>query len=129
VILATHNMEEAEILCTRVCIIHKSQIKCIGGPQELQSRVKKGYKIEFLVNCNKQEEAQAFIQDLLPTAKILNSSAGYMVFQIFKYRQNALSKLLETIEHQKDSCGIVHWGISPSNLTDIFLSISKEEKI
>jgi ABC-type multidrug transport system ATPase subunit len=38
IILTTHNMEEAEILCDRLGIFVDGQLVCIGSPKELTAR-------------------------------------------------------------------------------------------
>jgi len=128
VIFATLDLEEIESLCSRFCIISGAQIKCIEDPHELKSKYKKGFKVEFLINIEKQDKAKAFIHDLLPNAKLLASSACYMAFQVYSYKQKSISKLLEKIDYQRDTddCGILHWGVSQPNLSDIFKIIAKD---
>jgi ABC-type multidrug transport system ATPase subunit len=38
IILTTHSMEEAEILCDRLGIFVNGQLVCIGSPKEITSR-------------------------------------------------------------------------------------------
>lgn len=38
VVITSHNMEECEMLCTRVAIMVQGQFKCIGPIQHLQDR-------------------------------------------------------------------------------------------
>lgn len=48
ILLTTHNMEEAEVLCDRVAMIDKGQMKCVGRPMELKARYGAGYTLHVL---------------------------------------------------------------------------------
>ena len=45
VVLTTHSMGEADLLCDRVGIMVKGTMRCIGTPQELKERYAAGYEI------------------------------------------------------------------------------------
>lgn len=38
VLLTTHYMEEADMLCERIAIINKGKITAVGSPEDLKSR-------------------------------------------------------------------------------------------
>ena len=44
--LTTHNIEEANRLCQRVCIVNKGKIICIEAPERLRRTYEKGQTIE-----------------------------------------------------------------------------------
>lgn len=46
VILTTHNMEEAEALCSRIGIMVGGRLRCIGSNQHLKARFGGGYQLE-----------------------------------------------------------------------------------
>lgn len=46
VMLTTHNMEEAEALCSRIGIMVGGRLRCIGSNQHLKSRYGGGYQLE-----------------------------------------------------------------------------------
>ena len=57
-ILSTHSMEEAEILCDRVSWLKHGSLVCIGNPEKLKIQYSLGYKLhikfdEQLINQNK----------------------------------------------------------------------------
>ena len=37
VVLTTHSMVEVEVLCSRVGIMHRGRLACLGSPQHLKS--------------------------------------------------------------------------------------------
>ena len=57
-ILTTHSMEEAEILCDRVGWLKQGSFVCIGNPEKLKIKYSQGYKLhikfdEQVINQNK----------------------------------------------------------------------------
>merc|ERR1719452_269223 len=45
-ILTTHSMEEADALCSRVGIIVKGELRCLGSTQHLKNKFGAGYMLE-----------------------------------------------------------------------------------
>eukprot|EP00931_Biecheleriopsis_adriatica_P003540 TRINITY_DN105341_c0_g1_i1.p1 TRINITY_DN105341_c0_g1~~TRINITY_DN105341_c0_g1_i1.p1 ORF type:complete len:884 (+),score=199.22 TRINITY_DN105341_c0_g1_i1:354-2654(+) len=74
VVLTTHNMEEAEALCSRVGIMVGGRLRCIGSNQHLKARFGQGYQLEVrLSNPQAAAAAEAARTWHLPTS--LTSSA------------------------------------------------------
>ena len=45
-VLTTHSMEECEALCSRVAILHKGRLLCLGTPAQLKSLYSDGFLLE-----------------------------------------------------------------------------------
>jgi len=120
-------MEEAEVLCSRLCIVSQGQLKCIGEQQHLKSRFGQGFKLDILSDVVQKAKAHSFVMKLIPTAKLVTSNNAYISFQIPKSIK--LSTLFTKIETQKAQNGILSWGISQSNLEEVFLTIVKQDEI
>ena len=45
-ILTTHSMEECEALCSRIALLHKGQLLCLGSPSQLKSLYSSGFLLE-----------------------------------------------------------------------------------
>ena len=58
VVLTTHNMEEAEALCTRVGVMVDGQLSCLGSNQHLKARFGQGYQLELKL-CEAADGATA----------------------------------------------------------------------
>ncbi|CAL1150064.1 unnamed protein product [Cladocopium goreaui] len=59
VILTTHNMEEAEALCSRIGIMVGGRLRCLGSNQRLKARFGQGYQLEVCLNG--PEDLKGFI--------------------------------------------------------------------
>lgn len=81
-ILTTHSMEEAEALCTRIGIVVKGRLKCIGSPQHLKSRFGEGYTLEVKVPRDRVTAVELFVMRELPGAKLSEAFGGHLVFNV-----------------------------------------------
>lgn len=59
VMLTTHNMEEAEALCTRIGIMVGGRLRCIGSNQRLKARYGQGYQLEARLRNATLAESEA----------------------------------------------------------------------
>ena len=46
-ILTTHDMEEADHLCTRVGIMNHGKLRCLGSQNRLKAKYGRGYQLQF----------------------------------------------------------------------------------
>ena len=70
ILMTTHSMEEAEALCTRIGIMAKGEMRCIGSAQHLKSKYGKGYTLTINLlptgdEVQQQEKLGEFIIDNL----------------------------------------------------------------
>lgn len=49
-VLTTHSMEEADVLCNRIAIINDGVVRCIGPQQRLRNLYGGGYHL--FINCH-----------------------------------------------------------------------------
>jgi len=67
VILTTHNMEEAEALCSRVGIMVGGRLRCFGSNQRLKARFGQGYQLEARLCAATLGECESFVRErMLP---------------------------------------------------------------
>lgn len=66
VVTTTHSMEEAQAMCSRIAILTKGRLACLGTQQELKSRYASGYELELSLHlsepCNSTEKAGRVIE-------------------------------------------------------------------
>lgn len=48
-ILTTHSMEECEALCSRIAILKKGRLLCLGSPSQLKSIYSTGFQLEVIL--------------------------------------------------------------------------------
>jgi ABC-type multidrug transport system ATPase subunit len=61
IVLTTHSMEEAEVLCNRIGIMAKGTLRCIGPQLRLKEVYGKGFKLSFSCKPNNVENATRYV--------------------------------------------------------------------
>lgn len=114
IVLTTHYMHEAEVLCDRLVIMNKGKVAAEGSPQAMIKSHTPGYVGIFSLDDKaKIEKLAASRSDL----NIHEDSSGMYV------RAKALTDL--TVFHSEH--GLSPLQIRPSNLEDVFLKLTGQE--
>ena len=128
ILMTTHSMEEAEALCSRIGIMARGELQCIGSAQHLKSKFGKGYALTINLVDNStstsDEELTAFVTD------VLSGGQGVLISSINKTRKylipkNAsvhISHIFKEMELNKMRLGVREWGLTMSTLEDVFIS-------
>ncbi|CAG8495571.1 10808_t:CDS:2 [Ambispora gerdemannii] len=126
IVLTTHSMEEAEVLCNRIGIMAKGTLRCIGPQLRLKEVYGRGFKLSFSCRPKNVEKATAYIESLLPpTAKKLDSFVTNVSYE-FEPEPGLIPRLFSEIEKNKKRNGIDDWGLSQTSLEEVFLQIIGE---
>ncbi|OMJ19519.1 ABC transporter A family member 9 [Smittium culicis] len=128
IVLTTHSMEEAEVLCNKIGIMAQGTMRCIGS----QLRLKQLYGSGFLVmiSCNKMylPQAKNFIESMLPSdAQIVDNFINGASWE-FKPQPGLIAYLYAQLDSLKDKYHIDDWGISQTSLDEVFLRIIGEDE-
>lgn len=114
IVLTTHYMHEAEVLCNRLVIMNKGGVVGQGSPKELINQHTPGYVGIF--SLENREQVQ----------KITNGNHNYTFTEDSSgiyIRTNSLDEL--TTLHSKNN--LTPLQIRPSNLEDVFLKVTGQE--
>lgn len=132
-VLTTHSMEEADVLCSRVAIVNDGVLRCIGPQVVLKSLYGGGYHL--FINCNRSYGYRAeevvpkvkdFVKTVIPSAVPLSEFNGNLVYQI-PIDSCKVSVVFGEFEDKKRDIGIADWGISQSSLEDVFMRVIGED--
>lgn len=129
-ILTTHSMEEAEALCTRLAIMSKGSIRCLGSVQHLNAKYGAGYILEL-------KWADNF--DFTPLLRQLNQMFPHQLVREKQDNQvkidvprgdvhffgTVFEKLTKLIEMHE---GIEEFGFYHSSIEQVFIDLCKCEQ-
>ncbi|CAD8183724.1 unnamed protein product [Paramecium octaurelia] len=135
-VLTTHSMEEADVLCTRIGIISSGVLRCIGQSTHLKSIYGGGYHLfisshkELYLQKNNDPHNQYYYQNMiknylksiLPQAILVQEFNGNFIYQVEK-NQLVVSEVFQSIESKKEELRIQDWGISQATLEDVFMRV------
>merc|ERR1711871_308468 len=126
IVLTTHSMEEADVLCDRIAIMANGQIQCLGISSLLKLRFGAGYMFTISVGPSvPTEKIQDFVQELFPSSKLLNEPiAGKFKYTVVR-EEVVLSSVFAVMEERKNELGVVDWGITETTLEEVFLKLAR----
>lgn len=127
IILTTHSMEEAEVLCDRMGIFVDGQLQCIGNSKELKGRYGGSYVLTITTAPTEEEDVMKLVQDLSRNAKKVYSLSGTQKFELPKL-DIQIAAVFRMIERAKSYLTIQAWGIADITLEDVFIKVARESQ-
>jgi len=125
IILTTHAMEEADVLCDRIGIVATGALRCVGTNIHLKQKFGNGYFIQINFEPEDEQIATGYVKTLLPSAQIVDSFPGN-----FSYRVGidsfVMSNVIEGFLQNKDRYKIKNFGISQTTLETVFVNVVRE---
>lgn len=118
-VLCTHDLHEADVLCSRVGIMAHGVLKCVGTQQTLKNRYGAGYTLTLTVTD--AVKADSFIHQLYPAAQRKQTSSRVVTYEV-PTKDVSLPALFASMKF-KEQHGIEEFGCSQTSLEDAFLSI------
>ena len=123
IILTTHNIDEAGMLCDRVAIMNKGKIIAAGTPEDL--KIKFGEYTRILLCFNREIDAKLVERYLRDYETIFQGKRVTVIC-----RSNDLSEVLDRIVNIVKACNVCLEEIQASGLSfeDIFVRLIQERK-
>lgn len=112
-ILTTHSMEEADALCSRVGIMVKGELRCLGSTQHLKNLYGAGYNLEIKlkqidgignsssfenIQLHAKKQCKNFVYELFPDSKVEESFGDRIVCSIPQHNVSSLAQCFESLE-------------------------------
>jgi len=115
VILTTHNIEEANRLCQRVCIVNKGAIVAIDSPERLRKTTEKMQTVE--VSFDRKVEQAWFLSGCISRAEPCNEK--------WRFYTEDPDKAIEQIVKVKEARGLKILSLTTSgpSLEDVFVKL------
>ena len=116
IILTTHALDEAEMLCDRVAIMARGFSRTTGSPAELRIRFDQGYKFVMTVTPGLETKADEFAREIMPGLTFKSKIANVRSYELMQTGAD-VSHVFVAIEARKAELGIINWGLSHTTLT------------
>lgn len=112
-ILTTHSMEEADALCSRVGIMVKGELRCLGSTQHLKNLYGAGYTLEVKLKhvdnyqtsiesidekVERTQNFRIFVSNLFPDAILEESFADRLVYSVPQHAVSSLADCFSKLE-------------------------------
>jgi len=118
IVLTTHNINEAGMLCDRVAIMNKGKIIALGTPEELKIRF--GEYIRILLRFDKEVGVDV-IKDKLRDSKVVIQGTRITIICGLNDLENVLSELVNLIKSY--NLKVEEFQASGPTLEDVFVEL------
>jgi len=125
IILTTHSMEEAEVLCDRIGIITNGSLQCIGSSKELKDRYGGSCVLTVTAPAGEEEEVERLARSISPAANRVYRVSGTQKFEVPKEGLK-ISEVFRAMEEAKSRLSILAWGLADTTLEDVFVRVAKD---
>ncbi|KAL8139104.1 hypothetical protein V2J09_005105 [Rumex salicifolius] len=128
IVLTTHSMEEAEVLCDRLGIFVDGNLQCIGNPKELKARYGGSYVLTVTTSSAHETEVESMVQRLSPRAQRIYHISGTQKFELPK-KQVRISDVFRAVQRAKSSFTVYAWGLADTTLEDVFIKVARPPQL
>ncbi|KAF7403454.1 hypothetical protein HZH68_006248 [Vespula germanica] len=127
VILTSHSVADCESLCTRVGILAKAGLRCIGTPQHLKHKFGEGYVV-FLRFSKPTlvSDLRRAIANHLPQAVVSSRQATAARLLVPKSEEMALSNSIAKVKMLAEELKATDYTFSQSSLDQVLVNFSEE---
>jgi ABC-type multidrug transport system ATPase subunit len=148
IVLSTHFMEEADLLCDRIAIMSAGKLAAVGSPVFLKARLGLGYHLSM--HCTRCDGAgagdgaddgalpsvvhalSALVEQHFPNAVLESAVGSELSFLLPPDGDDAeggtplmLPALLRHLEERGPALGCAAFGLTASTMEEVFLSIAE----
>ena len=134
IVLTTHSMDEAELLCKRLAIMDHGKLLVVGTPRDLIKRLEASYAVKLTTDrpmtmtqleslSGKVEVFDSVVQDGSANGDVEVTENTYLLR--LSNNPSALKTMLDEIS--KTGLGLENLQITPVTLEDVFLELTGTE--
>ncbi|CAD6265543.1 unnamed protein product [Miscanthus lutarioriparius] len=124
IVLTTHSMEEAEVLCDRLGIFVDGGFQCLGNPKELKARYGGTYVLTMTTSSENEQEVEQLVHRLSPNVSRIYHISGTQKFELSK-QDLKIADVFHAVESAKRRFSIYAWGLVDTTLEDVFIKVAK----
>ncbi|XP_058456303.1 phospholipid-transporting ATPase ABCA3-like isoform X2 [Malaya genurostris] len=127
ILLSTHFMDEADILGDRVAIMANGDLMAVGSPFYLKKKFGRGYRLVCVTeaSCNPTYLTN-MLRKYIPNIEV-ESDIGTELSYVLRHEYlHLFPDLLTDLEEHSLQYGISSYGITLSNLEEVFMSLGSD---
>ena len=104
-IITTHNMEEADVLSTRIGIVNQGKFACIGNQQYLKNRFGEGYSLTVTCVDGFEEKVISFVKSHYPHCTV-ESNYHQTISFLIPLKELSIPALFTLMRNEKEIQGL-----------------------
>lgn len=138
IVLTTHSMEEADVLCDRIAIMVEGRLATVGTSLDLKSQFGVGYTLTVVKARQVQNQDGGhhvprsasddaivnLVRQHVPASTLSTRGGTELAFKLPRDESNSFAALLTALEECKAELGVLSCGLSVTTLEEVFLKVS-----
>ncbi|XP_044750000.1 phospholipid-transporting ATPase ABCA1-like isoform X2 [Coccinella septempunctata] len=128
ILLTTHFMDEADLLGDRIAIMSGGELKCCGSSFFLKKKYGAGYHlvIDQLPNCQPNAITR-LLAEHIPAVHIESNAGTELTYLLPEKYSSTFPSVLSQLEENSSRLGIRSFGISLTDLEEVFMKVGTNE--
>lgn len=127
ILLTTHFMEEADILCDRIGIINSGRLLCSDYTLNLKKKMGAG----FILNCilildQSFENLLNFVKEFDEGFGVISEGKHSISLKI-GLKEERLTEFCQFLQNNRSNFGIHRWSLNHTDLNEVFVSVVKND--
>ncbi|XP_076697038.2 phospholipid-transporting ATPase ABCA3-like [Callospermophilus lateralis] len=124
IIITSHSMEECDALCTKIVIMVKGKLMCLGSPQHLKNKFGDIHILKVKVKTeDKLEDFKYFIKMTFPDSILKEENQRILNYHLPK-KDNSWGKVFGVLEKAKERFNLEDYSVSQITLEQVFLAFA-----
>jgi ABC-type branched-subunit amino acid transport system ATPase component len=136
VLLTTHSMDEADVLCDRIAIVASGKLRAVGTQQRLKHRFGSGYRLTLHLDATSPAaldataaRAHAFVVRALSPQALLLSRVGTSMTYVLPRGTDVAGVFAALDAVRGKGEGISEFGVSQASLEEVFVKVVRQAEL
>ena len=128
-IITSHNLEEVDVLCSRIGIMTHGRLQCVGTPQHLKDRFGGGFRLGITLH-EKSHAARvdAFVKESLTARATRTSLINTSVMYNLPREHVSLADVFARMEDAHHNHLVQFWEVSQTSLEEVFIRVVENDE-
>merc|ERR1719197_1508123 len=119
-VLTSHNLEEADALCSRIGVMVDGRLRAVGSPADLKRVHGRGHRVDVTAAIDDIESVDAHLMDTFADCVRLNDFGATRHYQV---RGVPPGTIFAAIERERERLRVSDYAVSECTLEQVFLQL------
>ena len=128
IVLTTHFMDEADLLCDRIAIMGEGRLRCCGSSLYLKRRFGVGYTVtmeKMSATRFNERKLMRLLNNVVPETRLVTNVGTEVSVQLPYGRVKDFPTLFSKLDKSMVTLGVNSYGVSVTTMEEVFLKVAE----